>query len=132
MRKDFSAIRKDTTLAKIIETIKERESYHFPVVDEKGDLAGIIYLGNLRNVFAEEQLNQIILAEDVASPVEKVIYKNQPLDEAFEVFNKGEVDYLPVVNSKDSKEIVGVVEYHPLVEFINRKLFERQHSLEAA
>ena len=132
MRKDFSAIRKDATLAKIIETIKERESYHFPVVDEKGELDGIISLGNLRNVLAEDQLNQIILAEDVASPVEKVIYKNQPLDEAFEVFSKGEVDYLPVVESKDSRKIVGVVEYHPLVEFINRKLFERQHSLDAA
>jgi len=132
MRKDFSAIRKDATLAKIIEIIKERESYHFPVVDDKRELVGIISLGNLRSVFAEEQLNQIILAEDVASPVEKVIYKDQPLDEAFEVFRRGEVDYLPVVDDKNSRKIVGVVEYHPLVEFINRKLFERQHSLEPA
>ena len=132
MRKDFSAIREDTTLAKIIETIKERESFHFPVVDKKGDIVGIISLGNLRSVLAEEQLNQIVLAEDVASPVEKVIYKDQPLDEALKAFNKGEVDYLPVVDDKESKKIVGVVEYHPLAEFINRKLFERQHSLESA
>ena len=48
------------------------------------------------------------------------------------MFGKGEVDYLPVVDSKDSRKIVGVVEYHPLVEFINRKLFERQHSLETS
>ncbi len=132
MRKDFSAIKENAPLAKIIETIKERESYHFPVVDKKGDLIGIISLGNLRSVLAEEQLNQIVLAEDVASPVEKVIYSRQPLNEALEAFNKGELDYLPVVDDKNSRKIIGVVEYHPLIEFINRKLFERQHSLEAA
>ncbi len=130
MRRDFTTILENTTLGRIIETIKEKESYHFPVVNKKDELVGLISLGNLRTVLAEEQLNQIILAEDVASPVHHVLYKHQPLKDAFQIFNKGVIDYLPVVEKEDSRKIVGVLEYYPLKKLINRKLFERQHALE--
>jgi len=130
MRKDFTTIAENTPLGKIIETVKEKESYHFPVVNRKGELVGLISLGNLRAVLAEEQLNDIILAEDVASPVHTLLYENQPLKDAFEIFNKKAVDYLPVVEKEGSRKIVGVVERYPLIELINRKLFERQHALE--
>ena len=131
MNKDFSSIRENATLDKIIETIKERESYHFPVVNNQDELVGLISLGELRSTFSEEELNQIVLASDVASPVGKVLYQDEPLKEAFEIFNKREIDYLPVVQAKGSKKVVGIVEYHPLVEAVNRKLFQRQKVLES-
>ena len=124
MSRDFLAIPENATLSKIIEAIKEKESYHFPVVNKKGELVGLISLGNLRAVLAEEQLNQFILAEDVASGVDNVLYRKQPLKEAIQIFDKGGIDYLPVVEEPGAKKIVGVVEYHPLRELINRKLFE--------
>jgi CBS domain-containing protein len=131
MRRDFSSIKENATLDKIIETIKERESYHFPVVNNQSQLIGLISLGGLRSTFLEEQLNQIILARDVAVPVGRVLYQDQPLKEAFEIFDRREIDYLPVVQDKGAKKVVGIVEYHPLVEAVNRKLFERQQSLES-
>jgi CBS domain-containing protein len=130
MRKEFSFIREDATLDKIIETIKQTESYHFPVVDSQGQLVGLISLGGLRSAFAEEQLSQIVLARDVAVPVGKVLYQQQPLKEALEVFNKREIDYLPVVQNKESRKVVGIVEYHPLLQVINRELLQRQRGLE--
>ncbi len=131
MEKDFAAIRQDVTLDKIIQTIKEKESYHFPVVNKYGELVGVISLGSLRDTFMEEQLNQIILARDVAEPIENVLYQDQPLKEAISIFDKREVDYLPVVENNDSKKVVGIVEYQPLLKTINRKLFERQNELDS-
>ncbi len=131
MERDFAAIRQDVTLDKIIQTIKEKESYHFPVVNKYGELVGVISLGGLRETFMEEQLNQIILARDVAEPIENVLYQDQPLKEAIAIFNKREVDYLPVVENQNSKKVVGIVEYQPLLKTINRKLFERQNELDS-
>jgi len=131
MRRDFSPIRENATLDKIIETIKERESYHFPVVNNQDELVGLISLGELRSTFSEEELNKLVLASDVASPVSKVLYQDQPLKEAFEIFNRREIDYLPVVEAKGSSKVVGIVEYHHLVETVNRKLFQRQKALES-
>jgi CBS domain-containing protein len=133
MQKDFSFIKEDATLDKILNTVKERESYHFPVIDSNGELVGLISLGGLRDVFFEEQqLNNIVLAKDIAEPAGRVLYKGQPLKEAFEIFDRREVDYLPVVESKESRKVAGILEYHPLVEAVNRKLLERHQSLERA
>ncbi|MFQ5453359.1 MAG: cation:proton antiporter [Candidatus Zixiibacteriota bacterium] len=130
MRKDFSLIRENASLDKVMEIVKEGESYHFPVVDHQNELSGVISLGGLRSAFMEQQLNPIILAKDVAGPVGRVLYQSQSLEEAFEIFNRREVDYLPVVKNGKSKEVVGILEYHPLVEMVNRKTLERQESLD--
>lgn len=130
MSKDFSPISEDATLDKVIETIKERESYNFPVVDKEGGLVGLISLGSLRNVFREAELDKVILASDLAVPAGTVLHKGQPLKEAFEIFDKREIDYLPVVKDEMSKQVVGILEYRLLVESINRKLLERQRGLE--
>jgi CBS domain-containing protein len=131
MRREFYPIKENATLDKIIETIKQGESYHFPVVNHQGELVGLISLGELRNAFMEQQLSQIVLAKDVATPVGRVLYQDQPLKEAFNIFNRRETDYLPVVQDRKSKKVVGIVEYHSLVETVNRKLFERQQSLDS-
>jgi Kef-type K+ transport system membrane component KefB/CBS domain-containing protein len=132
MQKDFSLVREDATLDKIMETIKERESYHFPVVDKQGSLVGLISLGALRNVFRERDLDHVILARDVALPAEKVLYENEPLRKAFEIFDKRQIDYLPVVEDNGIRRVVGIVEYHELIEAVNRTLLERQRVLDAA
>ncbi|MFA7677365.1 MAG: CBS domain-containing protein, partial [Candidatus Omnitrophota bacterium] len=115
---------------KIMKAVKERESYHFPVINNHDEITGLISLGGLRSVFREAQLDNVILAKDVAVPVGKVLYPSQPLKEAFEIFNKREIEYLPVIKSRELKEVVGIVEYHPLVEMVSRKTLERQESLD--
>lgn len=126
MSKDFVSIKENYSLDKIMEVIKETESYYFPVVNHKNEFSGVISLGTLRNVFMEEQLNPIILAKNVANSVGMVLYQDQPLKEAFEIFNRRGIDYLPVVKDKHSKEVVGGLTYHLLVEIVNRKTLERQ------
>ena len=130
MRKDVSLIHENDSLDKIIETIKERESYHFPVVNNHSELTGLISLGGLRNVFGEDQLGNVILAKDVAVPIGKMLYQDQPLKEAIDIFNRREVEFLPVVENEGRKRVVGIVEYRQLVEEINMKLLERQKALE--
>jgi len=130
MQKEFSVIRENATLATVMQAVKEQEAYHFPVVNNQENLVGVLSLGALRNTFAEEQLNPIVLAKDIALPVGRVLYKDQPLKEAFEIFDAREIDYLPVVENRDSRKIAGILEYQPLVKEIDKKLLERQQSLE--
>lgn len=130
MQKDFSLIKEGFTLNRIMQIVKEEKTYHFPVVDNSGILTGKISLGDLRNILLEEELSPLILAKDVAMPVHKVIFQDQPLKDAFEIFNRRELNCLIVVESKDSKKVAGILEYYPLVNLIDRKLLERQHGLE--
>jgi len=130
MRKNFSFVKENASLDQVMKTVKEMASYHVPVIDNHGEITGLISLGELKSVFRETQLDDVVLAKDVAVSVGKVLYPDQPLKEAFEIFNKREIEYLPVVASGNSKKVVGIVEYHPLVEMVNRKTIERQESLD--
>ncbi len=130
MRKKFSFVKENANLDQVMETVKEIASYHVPVINSHGEISGLISLGELKSVFRETQLDNVVLAKDVAVSVGKVLYPNQPLKEAFEIFSKREIEYLPVVESEKSKKVVGIVEYHPLVEMVNRKTIERQESLD--
>lgn len=130
MQKDFSIIRDNDSLSKIMEIIKEGDSYHFPVVGSQGKLTGLLSLGNLRSVFGEEQLGEIVLAKDIAVPFKKIVYPDQSLEEAFKVFDKREIDYLPVVGRNHFNKIIGIVEYYQVRKDVNKMLIERQQALE--
>lgn len=130
MRKEVSCIREDTSLDAIMQIVKERESYHFPVVDIRGELTGLITLGGLRELYREFHLDKIVLAKDVAVSVGKLVYQDQPLREAFDLLVKRAAEYLPVVENRQSKKVVGVIEYQPLVEAIGYRLMQRQQELD--
>ncbi|MBN1794031.1 MAG: cation:proton antiporter [Candidatus Omnitrophica bacterium] len=130
MRTEFSFVKESASLDKILDAVKEREAYHLPVVNNQGELTGLISLGSLRGVFRETQLDDIVFAKDVAVPVGRVLYPDEPLKEAFDIFSKREIDYLAVVKNAQSKEIVGIIEYQPLVQMVSRKTLERQKSLD--
>ncbi|MDD4294419.1 MAG: cation:proton antiporter [Candidatus Omnitrophica bacterium] len=131
MREDFSFIKENENFDKIMEVVQERDAYHFPVVNNRGELTGLISLGGLRSILRETQLSNVILAKDVAAPVRTFLYPGQPLREAFEIFDKKQLDYLPVVKDEDSRKIVGVLEYRALTKSVSRKTLERQKSLDA-
>jgi len=130
MRKEFAFVKEDSGLDKVMDIVKEQASYHLPVVDSNGELTGLITLGELRSVFRETQLDSFILAKDVAAHVGKVLYPDQPLKEAYDIFSTREIEYLPVVKNPQSREVVGILEYRPLMAMVTRKTLERQESLD--
>ena len=99
-------------------------------MNDQNDLVGLISLGALKNIFSEAQLSPIVLARDIALPAQKVLYEDQPLKEALEIFDRREIDYLPVVENRNSQKVTGILEYQPLVKEIDKQLLERQQSLE--
>ena len=133
MQADFPVIKEEASLDSIIATVRERDSYHFPVVNNEHELTGILSLGSLREAFMEHQLNPVVIAKDVAIDVGIVVYQNQPLEEAIRIFDNREADFfLAVVESEISNKIVGILEYGTLVKKINLELLERQGEAEIA
>ncbi len=61
-----------------------------------------------------------------------MLYQDQTLEEAFEIFDKREIDYLPVVERMTSYKVVGILEYKHLIEEVDIKLLQRQQELVVA
>jgi len=129
MRRDFYPIREDMTLDKVMDVIKESNLYHYVVLNNNDELAGMITLGHLRTVFFEEGLNEIVLAEDLAEPIRFFVYKSDKLKKAMELFQKNNIDFLPVIEKKGSKKVVGVLEYRKVIKWIYQEIIKLQHGI---
>ena len=132
MRKDFHSIKEETPLYPIVEVFKNSDSYHVCVVDNAKNLLGIISLGELRSTFLEQELelNSLVLARDMAEPAARVLYANQPLKEAIEIFRRKELDFLPVLKGHSSHELVGVMHYRSIMQKIDKELLSRRGTLQ--
>jgi CIC family chloride channel protein len=56
MRREFMTVKKDMNLRQFIELIIEGGRFYFPVVDNTGDMVGVISLQDIRQVMFEDYI----------------------------------------------------------------------------
>jgi CIC family chloride channel protein len=111
MSKDISAIPASMTVAEVAERISRRDPLvvqhqGLPIVDERGDLAGIITRSDiLRALEADPAGSRTVL--QVGSSKLAVSYPDQSLFEAAETMLRFGVGRLPVVSRENPKKLVG-------------------------
>ena len=130
MEKYFSVIRINDNLHQIIDIIKKSDDYTFPVVGLNGDFVGIIPLGEIRDTFNEEQMDNLILAEDIVREATEIAYVDQPLSEIVSKFKKTNISYMPVLKSAESKELVGQINSRRLGAYLTKQVLLRQQEIE--
>lgn len=130
MEADFFTIKENNNIHQIIDIMKNSEAYNFPVISMNDDFLGIISLGEMRDTFYEEQMDMLILAGDLVMEPKYVVYSDQPLSEAVDVFKRKNIDYLPVLEKQGSRKLAGQLQRNKLMEFIKREVLMRQQELE--
>lgn len=95
-----------------------------------GKFMGITTLGEIRDTFYEEQMDQLILAGDIVREIDTIVYLGQDLKEAVDIFRAKKVNYIPVLDGKETKKLVGQLEYRRLMDFITKEVLLRQQELE--
>jgi len=130
MQEDFFIIKENNNLHQIMDLMKKSDSYHFSVVGMSGDFMGIISLGDIRDTFYEEQLDQLIVAEDIVHEVKNVVYADQDLKTAISIFREKKISYLPVLKKEGSRKLVGQLESKKVMDLIIKELLLRQQEVE--
>ena len=130
MEEDFFIIKENNNLHQIIDIMKKSDSYSFPVVSMSEDFMGIISLGEIRDTFYEEQMDQLVLAGDIVHEIDVVAHADQPLKNAMDIFEIKNVDYIPVLGDGGSRKLVGQLHYRKVMDFIAKEVLLRQQELE--
>jgi len=131
MDKDFVPIAENCNLLQILNIMKHSDGYNFPVVSVNKKFVGVTSLGEIRDTLYEEQMNQLIIAEDVARETGDVVYAGQDLSEAVDMFRMKKIDYIPVLDNENSRELVGQLEFRKLMDRIAKEVLIRQQGVEA-
>jgi len=103
------AISAGLSLNELIKVVANTNSYCYPVVDNAGKLTGIITLDGIMNTFATQELNDWLVALDIAEPVIEKAVPQMPLSEALERAKEMDVEFLPAVAPDDAEKYVGIL-----------------------
>ena len=97
------------SLNELIKVVADTNCFFYPVIDNAGKLTGIITLDGVMNTFATQELNDWLVALDLAEPVTEKAVAQMPLADALEKAKEMDVEFLPVVAVDDSDEYVGIL-----------------------
>ncbi len=125
MKRDYLSKGPGVSLREAVQSMNEN-GYSFLVIEDKdGFLVGII----TNNVIQRVVLQGIDIKtriDNIMLPLDKVkyIYPDTEIKEAFEVFNKNDIRYMPVIESENNKRVTGILSQrnvinHYLPEQIN-------------
>ena len=129
MNTEFTTIAQEMPFRKVLETISYSKNFYFPILDNKGDMTGILSFSDIREMMFEEQLGDLLVAEELATHKVQVLTPEQNLNEAMEIFSQLDVDQLPVVRNDDKAKVIGMLTRGDVMAAYNREIlvsgFER-------
>lgn len=100
METDFYPITLDTTLGQMVKLISKVRRNIFPVLDEDGELLGVVQLDDLRaEMFNEDRYGDTM--DKYMIPPPDIILDNEHIDSVLSCFEKSKAWMLPVVNKNN-------------------------------
>jgi len=123
--KAFDIFEERMTLREMLVRVGQSRQICFPVVDQNGNLSGIISLDDIRGVFMEPDLGRLIIAHDMARPDVVKIIDTETLNLALRKFVDADCGELPVVSLGDENKIIGMLSRRDLIVAYNQKMQEQ-------
>ncbi len=115
--------------SRLVETVAASHQQDFPVVNEKGDLTGILSMTDLRRAMAETTLHSLLVAKDVAVLDVVTATMDDSLNTAIARMASADVRELPVVSKENPRKVVSLVSrkdvtraYHEEMERLKKSL----------
>jgi CIC family chloride channel protein len=115
MRTDVPLARLDESIADVIQRRDSGVARALAVVDERGNLRGIIGRQELEHAGAGERLTLLVMRQDVIT-----VFPDQPLDLALLKLGKHSVRQAPVVSRQAPHQVVGMLSLEDISAAVNR------------
>ena len=90
----------------LVRTVTRSGESHFPVVDPTGRITGIMSINDIRSVLFENDVDQVVIAKDVATRGVVTVFRDETLQQALDKMAAIGVDELPVVDREKPNAVV--------------------------
>jgi len=120
------AISAGSPLSEVIKVVSSTNSFYYPVIDSDKKLIGAVTLDGIRRTFATQELNDWLVALDIAEPIIAKVTPDIGLSEAFDKTKRLNVEHLPVVASSEDDRFVGVLNCRAVRRSLSAEVLARQ------
>ncbi len=120
MRHDVKRVSSRATFNDVIDLIEHSRDNTYPVIDDTGALVGIIRYRDLQDVLFDPDASNLIYAEDMAGPVNQVLYAQDSIADMRPSLQDGLDDCIFVVTCDDQRKLLGVVRRREALQYYAR------------
>ena len=99
IEKDFKPVHPDMTLKQVVDIVATSNRNLFPVIDDEGNLMGVVLLDDIRNIMFRTDLYKKMHVSRFMSSAPARIDIEMPMDEVMRIFDKTHAWNLPVVHN---------------------------------
>ena len=117
-------IHQDTTLRRVLKVVADAKESYFPVVDDDNKLVGIFSLTDLRRIYLEEVVEDMVITRDFM--IEPVICAEatENLDEVLRRLSTKNINALPIMDPDNEGEVLAILERHEIGRAYDKRLRE--------
>ncbi|UCD91604.1 MAG: chloride channel protein [Methanobacteriota archaeon] len=127
MIKDPETITEETSVGRIANRIIFTGYHGFPVLNEKGELVGVVAQEDVRRALKEGRHKAT--AADVETRKLILSYPDENLNEVLEKMALSGIGRLPVVSREDEKRLVGFITRSDIIKAHRKKVEEEGHAI---
>jgi CIC family chloride channel protein len=110
----------------VIEEILASDHDDFFVVNERSEYVGVVHLRLMAQMLVEQDvLRSLIIAGDLADRDQPTVTNDDNLDVVMQIFSGGSSNQIAVVDSENSKELVGCIHKKDVLQTYNREVMLR-------
>lgn len=102
--RDYTAVEPEMTLGRLINAISKSHTSFIPVVGSGGTLLGEVDITKIRHLMFRTELYARLTVQQLMVDTPTTLYRNDPMEEVMEKFDRGSTNYLPVVGADNHLE----------------------------
>lgn len=125
MNPEVETIPEDINLGGLAEKIAKSKYKSFPVVDREGNLTGVLTYYDYRDVVFDENLKDLVVVKELATPKAVTVSMDDNLFSAMEKITSKDFSILPVVSVHDPLQLVGVLTRRDIISAYNRAVIKK-------
>ncbi|MFT5289064.1 MAG: CIC family chloride channel protein [Planctomycetota bacterium] len=115
-------VSENTTLRKALEIVSTTHCSYFPVVNREEQLVGIFSLTDMRRLFQETGVADLVIVRDFMVDNVVTIRPEESLNDALRILNEHGLHELPIVSSEDERHVLGMLSRNRLGAAYHRRL----------
>ncbi len=125
MNPGVETVPENITLGGLAKKISKSKYKSFPVVDQAGRLTGIVTHYDYRDVVFDENLKDLVVVKELATPKVVTVSIDDNLFDAMEKITSRDFSILPVVSSDDTHQLLGVLTRRDMISAYNRAITKK-------
>jgi CIC family chloride channel protein len=118
MTRNVDVVTSNMNLLELSEEFQRTAHHGFPVLDENGDLFGVVTLQDLRNALSRPNAEKLTVA-DIATRSVLTAFPDEPVWAALKRLGTRDVGRLPVVDRRNPRRLVGSIRRNDIVRAYN-------------